>query len=291
MNRQATSNYTPVIIIGAPRSGTNILRDVLTSIDGITTWPCDEINYIWRHGNVGYPSDELPAGLLTPRIARYIRKSFDSIARSHKAKVVIEKTCANSLRVPFVNRAIPGAKYIYIHRDGIEAAVSARLRWTAGLDLPYIVRKARYVPLTDLPYYALRYLWSRIYRLFSGDQRLAFWGPKLDDNKTILGKHDLLEVCAIQWQRCVEAAEQAFDTMPEEQVLELRYEDFVQHPARQIARILQFVGHDTSDQDIRAATKPVRTGSVGKARKSISADELGRLEALIGSTLQRHGRN
>jgi hypothetical protein len=291
MDKRSAKNYAPVIIIGAPRSGTNILRDVLTSIKGITTWPCDEINYIWRHGNVGYPSDELPADLVTPDIASYIQKSFDSLARKQKAAVVIEKTCANSLRVPFVDRAIPGARYIYIHRDGIEAAVPARLRWTAELDIAYILRKARYVPLLDLPYYAFRYLWSRVYRLFSREQRLAFWGPKLDDNQIILEQHDLLEVCAIQWQRCVEASEQAFADMPAGRVLEVRYEDFVQQPANEVRRILQFIDHDAADSDIAAAAKPVRTGSLGKARKSLSADELGKLETLIGSTLQRHGRN
>ena len=43
------------MIIGAARSGTNMLRDVLTSLDGVDTWPCDEINYIWRHGNIRWP--------------------------------------------------------------------------------------------------------------------------------------------------------------------------------------------------------------------------------------------
>ena len=41
----------PVVIIGAARSGTNMLRDVLVKLPGVGTWPCDEINYIWRHGN------------------------------------------------------------------------------------------------------------------------------------------------------------------------------------------------------------------------------------------------
>ena len=41
------NKFTPVIIIGAPRSGTNMLRDILTNFEGIETWPCDEINYIW----------------------------------------------------------------------------------------------------------------------------------------------------------------------------------------------------------------------------------------------------
>ena len=32
--------------------GHNMLRDVLTKLPGVATWPCDEINYIWRHGTV-----------------------------------------------------------------------------------------------------------------------------------------------------------------------------------------------------------------------------------------------
>ncbi|MDN5869901.1 MAG: sulfotransferase [Nitrococcus sp.] len=38
------SNYQPVVIIGAPRSGTNMLRYVLTPIPGVRTWRCAEIN-------------------------------------------------------------------------------------------------------------------------------------------------------------------------------------------------------------------------------------------------------
>ena len=37
-------NRAPVVIIGAPRSGTNMLRDVLVGVGGYATWPCDEIN-------------------------------------------------------------------------------------------------------------------------------------------------------------------------------------------------------------------------------------------------------
>jgi len=45
----------PVIIIGAPRSGTNIIRDVIVTNNNFTTWPCDEINYVWRYKNLEYP--------------------------------------------------------------------------------------------------------------------------------------------------------------------------------------------------------------------------------------------
>ncbi|MDN5869897.1 MAG: sulfotransferase [Nitrococcus sp.] len=38
------SSYQPVVIIGAPSSGTNMLRDVLTPIPDVPTWPCENIN-------------------------------------------------------------------------------------------------------------------------------------------------------------------------------------------------------------------------------------------------------
>jgi len=288
MNRPERLKFIPVIIIGAPRSGTNILRDVLTSIDGISTWPCDEINYIWRHGNIRYPSDEIPANMVHPKIAQYIQKSFLKIAHQQKAVVIIEKTCANSLRVPFVDRAIPNAKYVYIYRDGIDVAASAKLRWTAGLDILYILRKARYVPVIDIPYYASKYLWSRIYRIFSGERRLAFWGPILDSNKQILEQYSLIEVCAIQWQRCVEKAERAFTMMPEGRVLKLSYEDFVENPTEAIRRILEFIEHKASDEVIKTAILPVRKNIRGKARKGLQPQEIASLEVLIGNTLHRH---
>ena len=53
--------YTPVFIIGCPRSGTNILRDVLASHPSISTWPCDELNQLWRYKYYHRCSDVLTA--------------------------------------------------------------------------------------------------------------------------------------------------------------------------------------------------------------------------------------
>ena len=97
----------PIIIIGAARSGTNMLRDVLTRLPGFVTWPCDEIPFIWRHGNVRHPSDVLPAESAGPDIRAYIRGKFEEFGRAHALSTVVEKTCSNSLRVPFVDRVLP----------------------------------------------------------------------------------------------------------------------------------------------------------------------------------------
>jgi len=281
--------YRPFVIIGAPRSGTNMLRDVLCTFDRVSTWPCDEINYIWRHGNVRFPSDEIPESRAVLGVQSYIRGKFAKLARTQNCDYVVEKTCANSLRVPFVDAVVPEAKYVFIYRDGIDATGSAKLRWTAKLDIPYILEKMRFVPKIDLPYYGLRYFWARVYRLISREKRLAFWGPALDDMPTILQKHTLNEVCALQWQRCVDKAEAALSVMPENKVIRVCYEDFVRQPAEELARILVFMGKAVSADEIATAVAGVSPRSLGKGRKALGAEEVLRLEKLVGESLKRYG--
>lgn len=278
-----------VVIIGAPRSGTNMLRDVLCSLPDIATWPCDEINYLWRHGNASYPSDEIPKGQVNEKVKAKVKKSFDWVSQEYNSNYVVEKTCANSLRVPFVNTVIPNAKYVFIVRDGIDATGSAKLRWTAKLDISYILEKVRFVPKTDLPYYAGRYFWSRIYRIFSREKRLAFWGPALNDMQPILREHTLNEVCAIQWQQCVDKANLAFMSMPEDKYIKVRYEDFVQKPAEELRRILAFLDYKELDEDLIApAVARVSSKSIGKGRAELDDNEVINLEALVSETLKAH---
>ena len=282
-------DYQPVVIIGAPRSGTNMLRDVLCSLEGVATWPCDEINYIWRHGNLRYPSDELPPERATEPVRRYIRRQFDWVARRYGVETVVEKTCANSLRVPFVDAVVPEAKYLFIRRDGLDAVGSAMDRWTAPLDIPYLARKARFVPAMDLPYYAGRYFWSRVYRLFSREQRLAFWGPQMDDMEHLLARYSLDEVCAIQWQRCVEQSRQAFEAMDSSRWLEVGYEDFVSRPDMAIQRIADFAELEATPESLAEAAAGVRTSSVGKGQTLLGDEACSRLVPLIQEPMARYG--
>ncbi|AEI14054.1 hypothetical protein Flexsi_0366 [Flexistipes sinusarabici DSM 4947] len=275
------NSYEPIIIIGAPRSGTNMLRDVLTKLNHVSTWPCDEINYIWRHGNVFYPSDELPAEAAHSNIKRYIRSKFDWVDRKYDCDYVVEKTCANSLRVDFVDKIIPEAKYVFIKRDLYDAVASAMKRWTAELDIKYILEKARFVPLTDLPYYASKYIWNRFYRFFSSEKRLAFWGPKLDNMDDLLGKYSLEEICAIQWKRCVEKSEESFRKIGNSKFIEIQYEDFVKAPKQNLQKICSFIGITPSTDEIRAAVSNVELRSVGKGIKSLNEEQVEKISAIV----------
>ena len=282
-----------VVIIGAPRSGTNVLRDVLTSLPGVTTWPCDEINPIWHHGNRSERCDELRPEQARPEVAAYIRRRFDRVRR-RDAAVVVEKTCANSLRVPFVRAVLPHAHYVLITRDGIDAAASAVLRWDAPLDLRYTLAKARFVPLSDVVPLTADFVAGRL-RRWGGtraddrpaDRVTRWWGPRPADFRALAAEHPVEELCAIQWQRCVDAALRDVQDLPDDRLLHVVYEDFVRDPAAHLARLADFLDMPSSADHTHV--HQVSAASIGKGRAALGEKAVTRLEALVGPTLDRLG--
>jgi hypothetical protein len=282
-------DYMPLIIIGAARSGTNILREVLTRLPGVGTWPCDEINTIWRHRNAQLATDEFRPEDAGDDVCAFIRQAFEHRARRDDLAIVVEKTCANSLRLAFVDHIFPDARYIYLVRDGRDAAASAMKRWQAPLDLPYIMRKARFIPPDDIPYYASRYLWNRLYRLFSGTERLAFWGPRFIGMTEALEQYPLAGVCALQWKRCVEKSDADFKQINRSRTYRLSYEQFVCQPAFELRRLAAFMTIDVSSLQVQSLVADVSANNIGKWQVDLTESEQKCVEQLAKSTLQRHG--
>ncbi|HJQ80314.1 MAG TPA: sulfotransferase, partial [Lacipirellulaceae bacterium] len=241
MNRDFTPfRFRPIVIIGAPRSGTNMLRDALTSCDRAATWPCDEINAVWRHHNARFPSDELQPAQATRSVKRYVRRAFQRLAHRTGAKWIVEKTCANSLRVDFVRAIIPEAKFIFLVRDGYDVTASSMKRWTAPFDVRYTLQKARYVPLDDIAILAVRFVANRLYRIGRRDGRLSSWGPTFDGMQEMVRERSLAEVCAEQWSRCVRNSAAALTAYRPDQVCFVRYETLVGNPQRELHRVAGF---------------------------------------------------
>ena len=281
--------YQPVVIIGAARSGTNILRDTLARIPGVGTWPCDEINYVWRHGHRDYPTDEFPEDAATQSVCRFIRRAFDRVATRGDFCHVVEKTCANSLRVGYVSRVLPDAKFVYIVRDGRDVVASATRRWRAALDLKYVLKKAQYVPLSDLPYYACRYLVNRGHRLFSPSRCLATWGPRFEGMQQALAGAPLEAVCALQWSRCVDLADSQLERIDSTRIYRLRYEQFVEQPADELRSIASFLDADVRSDDLSTLTSDVLEKNVGKWQNSIDEQLHAVISPAMSDTLRRHG--
>jgi hypothetical protein len=283
-------NPPDLVIIGAARSGTNALRDALCSTTSFHTWPCDEINYIWRHGNRTAPTDELTARDARPEVVQAIRALLDRRRRRAPGKSLVEKTCANTLRVEFVDRVLPDALYIHLVRDGREVVASARERWRARLDLPYLARKARFVPIGDLSYYATRYARGRWRRIRSTQGRLPTWGPRFPGIDELASSAISIEVlCAHQWVACVTTARAQLARIDPWRVLTIQYEALVSEPLETLRSVASFAGADPSPSDCSTMADTIRRGSVGTLRSRLGEDELRTIEPVIVPTLRQLG--
>ena len=280
---------SPVIIIGAGRSGTNALRDALCTLRQFHTWPCDEINYIWRYGNRAFPTDQLTRAHATAEARSFIRAQFAKQAATDPQVTLVEKTCANSLRVGFVHEVVPDARFIHIVRDGRDVAASAMDRWTAPLDVGYIAAKARYVPASDLPYYASQYLGSRIAKIRSTEDRLSWWGPKFEGMEALTPDTPLVEVAARQWERCVSLATEQLAQVPESQVINVKYQSLAEDPRGTIARITQALGQPIDEKPLNIAAETIHAGSVGKWKKVLSPEQVELLSPIVEPALQLIG--
>lgn len=256
-----------LIILGAGRSGTNALRDALTNLDGVETWPCDEINPIWRHGNLRWPTDEIPPERATLKVQRFIRNAFiKQWQATGKPEMLVEKTCANSLRVPFIAKVFPEAVFLHIVRDGRDVVPSAKRRWQGRMEmpsLPYFIAKARYVPLMDLPFYGTRFLGTRIRLLLKLQERLRRWGP-IHDGIFDGPMDDLDLVCARQWAACVIKTSDALDEIPASRAITLGYENFVASPEVTISNVLEKLGQTVAPDAVSAAVSHINSNSVGR---------------------------
>lgn len=278
-------NKPPIFIIGSGRSGTNMLRDILTNIPGLITWPCDEINLIFRHGNIDNESDRFLSGHLNPQAESFIRNSFNQLQKKDSSARIIEKTCANSLRVPFLDALFPDAKYIFITRNGFDVIPSAMIRWKAPVELGYLWKKVKYVPVQDVPLYLVRFVSNRIKKVISKDGAVASWGPIYSGMKDDVINRSLVEVCAKQWKICMDTSEGDLSKLSSEKVFKINYDDFVNQPESELKELIEWMDRDLLNSvDFRSLVSGVRPSKAGNGIKKFSKEDLNLVENLISNT-------
>ena len=278
----------PVIILGAARSGTKLLRSVLASHPGMVAIPHD-INFIWKYGNYRITHDELTPANVTPRSVAFIPMFFERFRKGGAETRVVEKTVSNTIRVDFVRTIFPSCQFIHLIRNGLDVSVSAMFQWQAQLDSGTVRDKLKYFPIRALPTYGAQYALAYLSRTFSGESRVSSWGVRLKDLDVLVRQYSLLEVCGLQWSRCVEHTVNALAAVPETDTLEVRYELFVQNPVEETERILAFLGLEMSDEVVHYIKDTVRVDQIGKGKSQLQQDTLEMLMSRISGTMKRLG--
>lgn len=261
------SNWSgpPLFLIGAARSGTTLLGDILGQHPELAYWV--EPKYVWRHGRPGGRDDVRSADEATPGVSRHIRQQFERYSKKAMRDRFLEKTPSNCFRVAFMHRAFPEALFLHVLRDGRDAAASALQRWRSKPDDGALWRRIRQweVPLTELHHYVPDFLREALLRRLQ-PARGHVWGPRYPGLLEAAANTSPVELCAHQWVESTRCAMRELAQLPPAQVFSFRYEDFVADPGCWLPRILGFAGLPSSEA-VAAAASMTHADSIGAFRR------------------------
>lgn len=273
----------PLFLIGAGRSGTRFVRNMLGASADVAAVPYD-VGYVWRTGNANVPHDELAPSTLTEKTRGYIRRTLPKLARAHEkpgARILLEKSVPNSLRVDFIRAVYPDARFIHLVRDGRAVTESAIRQWQKPAETGYLLQKLRYFPWSNYRY-AFWYLKNLCLARFYPQRHI--WGPRYAGMEQDLASESLETICARQWKRCVETSVEQFRALPENQVLEVRYEEFL-CSENVVNRICDFAGIADRDSVTGYYRNNLISGNHDKWDTNLSVEQQDMVMSEIGEFL------
>lgn len=277
----------PLFIIGAPRSGTTLLRLMLNNhaaLRGPHEFPLVHMavdffsdrglgriqEFLDRlYASPRFESWEIPRNVLDAALRRapptsvhgLLRTVFEIYVSQGGAVRYVDKNIGSLSILPEIRALFPDARFIHLVRDGRDVALSLRERpWGQYQLRPFPKRLLGHVSGGGQ-------LWLDALSLVGRFKRL--YGPKL---------------------------------------LEVRYEDLVREPQAVLSRICAFLGlefepamleyHLKRDPTISEANlqanhslllKQVSSERASRYREALSGNELGLLNELLGDELRSHG--
>lgn len=279
------SEIKPIIVIGAARSGTKILRDSLAAAAATGVVPYD-VGFVWRYGNESSPDDALRPDQVTPRARPFIRRYLARYA--NRRGEVVEKTVGNTLRVGFVAELLPEARFVYLERDGVDVAVSTEREWSAPTDWGYLARKLRHFPARLVPTYGTKFLRAQTIDRRKGDGHVGTWGPRYPGIDRDLEADGLLRVCARQWRHSVEAATAQLGQL-DQPVVSVSYADLTADPAATLATVLEGLSLEVEQSRVAEAASMVDSSAARPARARLTEADRIVLTEELGTILEERG--
>lgn len=241
--------FQPVFLIGCGRSGTTILGTTIGRHESITY--LNERRDLWHQA---YPEFDIwseqytnPKLIATasennPHKTEQLKKLFHREQVLHNGAVLLEKLPINNFRLEFLQSAFPSAKYIYLHRNGIEVAKSIEQK-----------------TLTKRWFGQNSVKWQLLKKLSDG----------LDIPNEDLSNY---EKALLEWRFSLQFSEEFFSKLDASKFYSLSYQSFLENTKVQIENIYTFLGLDFSQSMTAEITQNIKRNS--KNRTAFSHEEV-----------------
>ncbi len=230
----------PVFVVGCSRSGTTITYETLSAAPQFLSFGW-EIPQFWDslYGplNNGWESEAANA-----RHARAEHR--DAALRYFYQRLgpgwVLDKTCINVMRIPYLHALFPQARFVFIHRDGRDNVSSMIDGWHMGR--------------TDGRFELSYTLGPCPEKVAIEHGRFKEWAFFIPPGWRDYNQASLAEVCAFQWVSANRLALDAKAAIPPQQWVQLRYEDIFERPVEMFRDAFKRLGIPfTADLESRCA--------------------------------------
>jgi hypothetical protein len=272
----------PVFLIGTARSGTTLLGEYILS-KSLNVSYLGEINYVWRYSKQKFNLDDISCEDYSDNSVSSINKQIIKIAKykNKDAKVFIDKTPSNCLRIELLLRTFPNAKFIILNRNGNDVIKSSMVEWQgkAGKALDNAAqRKLSDIGRMNRIFRDKLQLKNRIFDLYSSYEMLfqlnkctnifkrlilsnskpnVTWGPRYIGIDESFENYSLEEVCSEQWIKCQDSVVENRCSIDDDKVLDITYENLIDNPRSVIARIFDFLNIDEDEHIIEEISNNV----------------------------------
>ncbi|MBK8992638.1 MAG: sulfotransferase [Gammaproteobacteria bacterium] len=223
----------PVFLIGCSRSGTTVSYETLAASSELISIGYELPQFwdgLWGPAHNGWESEAATAEAAIPAHRDAFFRFFYS--RVGKGRI-LDKTCINILRAPYLQALFPEAHFVYLYRDG-RANVSSLID---GWENHGHFGLSQFLGESPVP-------------VAIDDGRFREWSFFLPPGWRDYNNASLEQVCAFQWVKANEMALEARNHVPPAQWTEIRYEDLLDQPVANFERVFGRLGLDF-DQRLR----------------------------------------
>lgn len=241
----------PVFVVGCSRSGTTVTFETLAASPSLISFGW-EIPQFWDSLvgplNNGWHSEAAGTAEARPEHRNLALRYF---YQRLGAGWVLDKTCINVMRIPYLHALFPQAKFVYVQRDGRDNISSMMDGWRIGR--------------TDGRFELSQFFGPFPEPVAINGGEFKEWAFFLAPGWRDYNSASLEEVCAFQWISANRMALEAKKAIPAQQWIQLRYEDVFERPVAMFREAFEGLGIPfTAELEARCAN--LQPTSVVKGR-------------------------